>query len=152
MTTQATDLTIRKTLDLECTPERAFETFTAGISSWWPLTTHSVGEERVVRAVVEPREGGRVYEVWDDGEEREWGRLLAWEPPHRLVWSWQPNPDRPAATEVEVRFHANGAGTRLELEHRAWERLGEEGPRVRENYQTGWDAVLSALPGRAAAS
>jgi hypothetical protein len=74
--------------------------------------------------------------------------VLVWEPPHRLVWSWQPNPERPAATEVEVRFERAGDGARLELEHRAWERLGEEGPRVRENYATGWDVVLSALPDR----
>jgi uncharacterized protein YndB with AHSA1/START domain len=71
MTTATSDLTIRKTIELDCSVERAFEAFTDGISRWWPLATHSTGKERVVRAVVEGHVGGRVYEVWDGGEERD---------------------------------------------------------------------------------
>jgi uncharacterized protein YndB with AHSA1/START domain len=150
MTTQTTDLTVRKSVVVPCTPEQAFALYTEGIASWWPLATHSVGEEKACSAVFEGRAGGRIYEIWDDGQERDWGTVLVWEPPHRAVYSWQPNPERPAATEVEIRVSAEGDGARLDLEHRGWERLGTEAATVYENYETGWDVVLGAYVAGAA--
>src|SRR5215216_711074 len=83
--------------------------------------------------------GGRLYERWHDGHEADWARVLAWEPPARLLLSWQPNPDRPAPTEVEVRFvPLEPDHTRVELEHRGWERLGDQGPESRAGYERGW--------------
>ena len=70
--------------------------------------------------------------------------MLVWEAPHRVVYSWQPNPDRPASTEVEVRFVEEGAGARLELEHRGWERFGAQAEEAHGGYDTGWDTVLAA--------
>lgn len=141
MSARATDLTIRKAITVPVPPAEAFEAFTGRIGSWWPLATHSLGGERAATVVIEGRVDGRVYEL-TDGEERDWGRVLAWEPPHRLVLEWHVNRDRPAPTEVEVRFSAEGDGTRVELEHRAWERLGEQASEASEGYRGGWDVVL----------
>ena len=69
-------------------------------------------------------------------------RSPSWDPPRTLTFSWSPNLDKDGDTEVEVRFTPNGAGTRVELEHRAWEALGERAARTRENYESGWVPVL----------
>ena len=142
MSVDTSDLTVRKTINVACSVERAFETFTAGIAGWWPLATHSMGDEHAAAAVFEGSVGGRIYEVWDDGSEHEWGSVVLWEPPGRVVFSWNPNPNRTVFTEVEVRFAPEGDGTRVELEHRGWERLGDEATAVHGSYVTGWDTVL----------
>jgi uncharacterized protein YndB with AHSA1/START domain len=143
-TSTSTDLTVRKSIVVSCSPEQAFSLFTEGVAGWWPLSTHSVGEAKVRSAVFEGRVGGRIYEIWDDGQERDWGTVLTWEPPHRVVYSWQPNADRPASTEIEVRVTPEGDGARLDLEHRGWERLGDEAAEVHGRYDGGWDIVLAA--------
>jgi DNA-binding transcriptional ArsR family regulator/uncharacterized protein YndB with AHSA1/START domain len=140
----STDLAIRKSVVVSCPPEQAFSLFTEGVAGWWPLATHSVGEEKVRSAVFEAGVGGRIYEIWADGQERDWGEVIVWEPPHRVVYSWQPNEDRPAATEIEVRVTPDGDGARLDLEHRGWERLGGEAAEAYGHYTGGWDVVLSA--------
>lgn len=132
------DVTVAKT------PDEAFRLFTEGITEWWPLETHSVFEADAARAVFESRKGGRIYEIHRDGRESDWGSVLVWEPPGRVVFSWQPNPNRSEHTEVEVRFHQVEDGTRVELEHRGWERLGDEAEAVRTDYETGWVPVLGA--------
>jgi uncharacterized protein YndB with AHSA1/START domain len=142
MTVPATDLTISKSILVECPPERAFQVFTGGIDGWWPLETHSVGKERVQRAVFEEHVGGRIFEVWDDGSEHEWGHVTLWDPPHRVVYSWRPNLERVAFTEVSVRFQAEGQATRVELDHRGWERFGADAAEARASYDGGWETVL----------
>ena len=123
--------------------EEAFRVFTDEIAAWWPVAGHSVEPDRVEAVVLEGRPGGRLYERWHDGGEADWGRVVTWEPPRRLVLSWQPNPERPAATEVEVRFVAvEPDHTRVELEHRGWERLGARGPGWRDANRGGWEGVL----------
>jgi uncharacterized protein YndB with AHSA1/START domain len=144
--TMQTDLAIRKELVVRCSPEHAFRTFTQGIDDWWPIAVHSLGEERAVRAVCEAGVGGRLYEVWDDGSERTWGTIVAWEPPLRLAVSWKPSPEAAAATEWEVRFDPDGTDTRVVLEHRGWERLGEQASESYESYTSGWDVALRDLP------
>ena len=132
--------------------EEAFRVFTAEIGAWWPVAGHSVEPDRVETVVLEAGVGGRLYERWHDGGQADWGRVLAWEPPARLLLSWSPNPDRPAPTEVEVRFVAvEPDRTRVELEHRGWERLGDQGPRPRTSYERGWPGVLEAFAGAATA-
>lgn len=133
---------ITKSLLLECDVESAFRVFTAGIGSWWPTGTHSVHGADVERLVFEEREGGELYEVTRSGERAHWAWVTAWEPPSRLVLSWHVNPERASPTEVEVRFAPEGSGTRVELEHRHWERLGAEAEDACEGYETGWDPVL----------
>ena len=134
---------IRKSVTVQRLPEEAFKIWTDGIGGWWPAIGHSLGKERVVNVVFEAKLDGRVYEVWDDGVEHDWARVIAFDPPHRFVMSWQPNPDRSAPTEVEVRFTAEGTGTRVDLEHRAWDRLGDQGQELRASYDGGWPTTLA---------
>jgi uncharacterized protein YndB with AHSA1/START domain len=109
--------------------ERAFEVFTGSVDAWWPHQYH-IGAAEVAEVVLEPRVGGRWYERGVDGSECDWGRVLVWDPPSRLVFTWQINgswqfdPDPARAGEIEARFTATGAQeTRVEVEHRYLERL-----------------------------
>jgi uncharacterized protein YndB with AHSA1/START domain len=137
-------------IDVRRGVEEAFRVFTAEIGAWWPVAGHSVEPDRVATVVLEGRPGGRLFERWHDGGEAEWGRVLAWEPPHRLVLAWSPNQDRPVPTRVEVRFTAVEADhTRVELEHSGWERLADQAAQVRANYEGGWPGVLDAYAGAA---
>ena len=146
---QETAAAVRKTLRVDCSVDHAFHTFTEGIGSWWPLQTHSIsvmdqGQAPPETAIVEPQAGGRLYERTHDGRECDWGSVLVWEPPSRLVIEWRVNPANPR-TEVEVRFVPDGDGTRVELEHRGWERFAAgRGPVARSSYEEGWDTVLGA--------
>jgi uncharacterized protein YndB with AHSA1/START domain len=124
-------------------PERAFKVFTERIGAWWPLEMHGVFGDKAKTCVMEPRVGGRVYEVSVDGEEASWAEVTAYEPPERIVWSWRPNRDRPAPTEVEITFTPEGGGTRVELMHRGWELLGDEGAEARDSYDSGWPKTLA---------
>ncbi|HYY79591.1 MAG TPA: SRPBCC family protein [Actinomycetes bacterium] len=129
--------------------ERAFRVFTDSFNSWWPPEYH-IGGADIAEAVLEPRPGGRWYERGVDGSECDWGRVLAWEPPHRLVVTWQINgewqydPDPEHASEIEVRFTADGPGqTVVELEHRLLERLvGGEALRDGITGGGGWTSLL----------
>ena len=123
----------------------AFALFTERMGSWWPTATHSIGGDKVTGVVFEAQLDGRIYETTSDGDEHDWARVLVWEPPRRFAMSWHPSPDSPAATEVEVRFSQEGAATRVDLEHRFWERLGERAAEARADYDPGWDYVLAQL-------
>lgn len=120
----------------------AFELFTSGMASWWPLKTHSVAEERAVTCRCESGVGGRIYEVDDAGREHLWGTVHVWQPPERVVFNWHPGRDATTAQEVEVRFSAAPEGTAVELEHRKWETLGGEAEEIRSGYDAGWDITL----------
>lgn len=121
-------------------PEKAFELFTARIAEWWPLSDHSILTERAAGCTIEPFAGGRVFEHSTDGEEHDWGKVLAFEPPHRVAMTWHPGGG--PETEVEVRFTAADDGTYVELEHRGWEVFGEEAEAARAGYATGWPYVF----------
>ncbi|MCZ6814016.1 MAG: SRPBCC family protein [Alphaproteobacteria bacterium] len=140
--TNATLAPVVKRIAVPCSCERAFELFTAGIANWWPLSTHSVGRDNAACCMIEPRSGGRIFETGKDGTEHDWGKVLAWEPPHRLAFTWHPGGEADSAQTVEVTFTRDGAGAVLTLEHRDWHRLGERAPKVRKSYDQGWDAVL----------
>jgi uncharacterized protein YndB with AHSA1/START domain len=110
------------------------------------LKTHSVGGEEAASCKVEGWVGGRFYEVNRNGSQAEWGRLLIWEPPHRLVSTFYPGRTPEFATEVEIQFQAEGNGTRVTLIHRGWENCvglsGEAAQAERKGYESGWDLVL----------
>jgi uncharacterized protein YndB with AHSA1/START domain len=139
---RATTAPLQKSITVSCSPADAFELFTNGIARWWPYKQYSVSRERTKTCVLEARADGRIYEVRDDGETFEWGMVLVCEPPHRLLLGWHPGSGHEAAQEVEVRFAAADGGTRVDLEHRDWDKLGDEAASVRGNYEGGWDTVL----------
>jgi len=142
---------VRVSVSVRCPVERAFEVFTEEASEWWPFEGHSIGEGRARSVVMDGRVGGRIYEVMDDGSEADWGTFAVWEPPHRIEFDWQPNPERPAPTSVVVTFTPEGDGTRVDLEHRKWEVLGVGAVESRASYATGWELVLGRYAGAASA-
>jgi uncharacterized protein YndB with AHSA1/START domain len=142
MPESAASVVIRKSVVVAVPVEKAFQVFTEEAGSWWPLATKSVGQEEAETLVFEPHSGGRVYERTRSGEEHEWGQILAWEPPHRLVFTWHPGRGAETSQEVEVRFTDSAADTRLDLEHRGWERLVETADEIPDHYESGWDEVL----------
>ena len=139
-TQEAQDLTVRKSIVVDCSPDQAFELFTERIHSWWPHATHSPAEGLPDTTVFEPRVGGRVYNTVGE-KEYEWATVLQWEPPSRFVLDWHVSHGWPS-TELEVRFVPDGGGTRVELEHRGWERYGDEAAETFASYNGGWDTVL----------
>jgi uncharacterized protein YndB with AHSA1/START domain len=149
MTEQATRLTVRKTITVEASQEQAFRVFTEQIGSWWPLDTKTIGQAPAATAVLEPRSGGRWFERGVDGSECDWGRVVAYEPPERVVLNWQIGADwrydPTLDTEVEVRFivEADG-GTRVELEHRGLEAYGEQAEQMKAIFESpdGWGDLL----------
>jgi hypothetical protein len=87
--------------------------------------------------------GGRIYERTPDGVEHDWGEVTVWSPPRRLVYLWHLRRDRADATEVEIRFTATSPGTtRVEIEHRGWERLGSAAGTWRDQNRAGWQTLL----------
>ena len=122
--------------------DETFEVFTRQIGAWWPLPTHGLfGPDAGGLGF----EDGHLVERAVDGRTCVWGEVLAWEPPHRVVVSWHPGQEAAAASEIEVRFTASEAGgTRVELEHRGWERFGDSAMRRRHGYvgPGAWGHVL----------
>ena len=141
---------IRKSVTVDCSVEEAFRVFSAEPTTWWPAESHSLHGERVEEIVFEGREGGDVYERTHAGYKGHWATVLAWEPPNRLALAWELTPSL-VGTVVEVRFVPEDAGTRVELEHRGWERLGALAIGARDDYAGGWPRVF-ALYVEAAAS
>jgi hypothetical protein len=136
-----TALTVRKSITVACSPEAAFELFTDGMSTWWPFETHSPGEGAPEAIVIEPREGGRVYDRRVNGEEADWATVTAWDPPSRFAVDWHVTPGHPS-TQLDVRFTAEGSGTRVDLTHGGWERYAEKAQEMFDSYDSGWDTVL----------
>jgi hypothetical protein len=133
---------LHKVVAVPATPERAFELFTQSIHEWWPLPTHSVGEERAAAVVFGEGIGGVIVETLSDGSNVVWGTVTTWEPPYRVIFTWHPGTQEAEAGTVEVTFTAGpSGGTVVELVHRGWDRR-PDGARARTNYDTGWDTVI----------
>ena len=139
---------VLKTVVVNAPREKAFRIFTEFFGGWWP-STHHIGKQPFETAILECKPGGRWYERMTDGSECEWGRVLEWEPPAKVVLAWhiQPewgyDPDPAKASEVEVRFIAeSAASTRVELEHRNLERHGDGAAKMRESVNGGWVTVV----------
>lgn len=133
---------LRLSFDVDRPAAHAFEVWTRDIARWWPAD-HTATAEDGLTVVLEPRVGGRLYERTADGREVDWGEVLAWDPPERFVYTWHLKRDRADATEVEIRFRPiSPVSTRVEIEHRGWERLGSDGPTWRDRNRGGWDSLL----------
>ena len=153
MTMQATDTAVRATIVVDAPVERAFEVYTQDMGSWWPPEHHLLDTE-LAETVFEPREGGAIYDRGTDGSTCRWARVLAYEPPHRVVFSWdvslqwQIESDPERTSEVEVRFIAEAPErTRVEVEHSRLERHGEgwEGMRDAVGAEEGWTTGLRSF-------
>ena len=151
MSTDSPIQPVRKSIEVTLGPAETFRLFTDAIDSWWPLATHSVGQADATACHFEGREGGRVYETHKDGSIHLWGMVTVWEPSVRVVFSWHPGRGADTAQEVELRFVGTTAGTRVELEHRGWEVLGERAGETRDAYDSGWVGVLDTFAARCAA-
>lgn len=128
--------------------ERAFAMFTEGFDRWWPRT-HKIGQAELAEAVLEGREGGRWFERDVDGSECEWGTVLVWDPPARVVLDWQLSGewayDADIHTEVEVTFVSEGPDrTLVTLEHRGLDAYGDQREEVRGSLDSsgGWPGIL----------
>jgi activator of Hsp90 ATPase-like protein len=133
---------LRLSFTVACPPEHAFVTWAHRTSLWWPAG-HTVTGEQGLEIVLEPRVGGRIFERTTAGREEDWGEVVLWEPPLRLGYLWHLRADRTDATEVEVAFTGQDDGsTRVDIEHRGWDRLGERAPAWRERNQRGWSGII----------
>jgi uncharacterized protein YndB with AHSA1/START domain len=142
MSTQATDTSVRNSVVVEAPIERAFSVFTDGFGSFKP-PEHNMLEVEIAETVFESHVGGNIYDRGVDGSECRWARVLAFEPPNRVVFSWDISPqwqietDPERTSEVEVRFVAEAPErTRVELEHRNLDRHGD-----------GWEAERDGVGG-----
>ena len=133
---------IRKIIVVNASPERAFRFFTERMETWWPFPSHSVFAAERARLDVPNGPGAIVQEHAKDGRTCPWGRVLVWEPPARLVFSFCAYDGWENVTEVEVRFTEVEGGTRVELEHRGWEKLAEAYRQKRDGYDSGWEGVF----------
>lgn len=124
-----------------CSPEHAFDVWATKTSLWWPRG-HSVSGDAGLTVAFEPRPGGRIYETTSSGVVHDWGEILAWEPPRRLVYLWHIYGDRSVATEVDIRFTGEGGTTTVTIVHRGWEHLGKAGSDLRRRNSDGWDGVV----------
>jgi uncharacterized protein YndB with AHSA1/START domain len=134
---------IVKTIEIQASQMHVFDTFVSRIADWWPLAKFS--RSRVTppqTVIIEPRNGGGIYEVTDEGEKLSWGSVRLIEPHSRIVMEWHLG--RPVSTEVEVEFEALSARlTRVRLVHRGWEKLQAAGATVeREGYEQGWAFIF----------
>lgn len=134
---------LRKQVKVGLPVKQAFELFTAGIGKWWPLLTHSVGEEEAETCYFEGWVGGRIVEVLKNGTQAEWGRVLSWEPFHQVSFHWYPGRTPDTAQVVTVTFSEISGGSLVELVHVGWETLGTDAQARRDGYDTGWDFVLA---------
>ena len=153
MSTQTTETSVERSVVVDAPAERAFTVFTEGIGSWW-TPEHHILQAELAEMVFEPRVGGHVIDRGVDGSECRWARVLVYEPPTRVVISWDINvqwqlesdPDR--TSEIEVRFVPEGpARTRVELEHRHLDRHGEGWEQMRDAVGSpdGWNIGLARL-------
>lgn len=120
----------------------AFRLWTEGCSNWWP-PSHSMSAGEAFQVVFEPRAGGRIYEVGDDGDEYPWGRVTVWEPPTRLEYSWHIFLDETMATTVSVTFSESPRGSRVRLVNDGFEVFGDEAGRERAGrVGSAWEMIV----------
>src|SRR5262245_60708832 len=141
---------VLKAISVNTTVDRAFDVFTRGFDTWWPRG-HHIGSSPMKRAIIEGKAGGRCYSEQVDGTDCPWGSVVVWEPPARVViaWQitpqWQYEPDVTKSSEVEITFTAEvGGTTRVQLEHRHFERHGEGAAAMKTGVDSpnGWGSLL----------
>ena len=155
MTTQVDATSVTTSIDVEAPIEHAFRVFTAGIGSWWN-PSHHILEAELAEMVFQPYVGGHIIDRGADGSECPWSRVLAYDPPHLVSFSWdislnwQLETDPAKTSEIEVTFTPDGPGrTRVVLTHRHLDRHGDGWEAMRDAVKSGWS--LEAFAAAAAA-
>jgi uncharacterized protein YndB with AHSA1/START domain len=150
MTTQLQATSVTTEVDVQAPIEHAFRVFTDGIGSWWN-PEHHILQAELAEMVFEPHVGGHIIDRGTDGSECRWARVLAYDPPHRVCFSWDINlrwqlePDPAKTSEVEVTFSAEGPSrTRVVLTHRHLDRHGEGWEQMRDAVSSGWSLASFA--------
>lgn len=136
-----------KIIEVDVAAARAFDVFTSEVGAWWPLETHSLAArdkgERGVDVTIEPRVGGRILEVLNTGQTRDWGEVVSFERPREFSMWWRLGRPAEQGTLVTVRFEPlDAARTRVTLTHDLWERLGDGARATRASYDQGWGMVF----------
>jgi uncharacterized protein YndB with AHSA1/START domain len=139
-------MTIRKSIRVERALEISFKMFCEEIGEWWPGGFGG----RDARLFLEREVGGRFYERRADGTEYEIGRITPYRPPSLVAFTWHA-PSWDVATQMEIRFTADGSGTWVELEHSGWEQDTKTRD-ARRSYDTGWGSILSCYQAQFAAA
>jgi uncharacterized protein YndB with AHSA1/START domain len=133
---------IVKAVTVRAAPARVFALFASDFGRWWPVSRVHTGPDPVDCAL-EPRVGGRVFERSADGRETPWGTVQVYDPPLRLAFSWIVGLSAGQEQLVEISFSpAENGGTRVELTHSGWEKLGEAAAGRRDGYDRGWGIVF----------
>jgi uncharacterized protein YndB with AHSA1/START domain len=158
MSTETLDTSITQALTVDAPRERAFSVFTDGLDSWFPREYNLLAVD-IEKRTFEPREGGRIFDRGTDGSECHWGKVLAYEPPARVVFAWAISPqwqveeDEAKVSEVEVRFTEESPDrTSVELVHRHLDRHGDGWEQLRESLvaEGGWPGCLERFAQRLA--
>ena len=133
---------VRKSITVSLAPAEAFRLWTELIHTWWP-NTHSISGDPHTRVCIEGRVGGRFFERASNEEEFDWGVIEVWRPPRRLAFTWFLGSRPQLPTRVEVRFvPVNNSRTRVEVEHRGPELIGDLWRERVKLFEGGWEAVL----------
>lgn len=130
-----------KTVTVATGAARTFELFTAHMTRWWPLPTHSVAGDEAIAVTMPSEVGAPIVETTSDGSRHTWGTLTRWEPPVEVAFTWHPGQSPSQATRVSVRFRPVDEGTEVVLTHEAWD-ARQDGAAARDNYERGWEVVL----------
>jgi uncharacterized protein YndB with AHSA1/START domain len=139
---------IRKAVTVAAPPQKVFDLFTGHMGAWWPKGM-TIGPSPAVAVLIEPRTGGRWFERAEDQVETNWGRVMEWDPPRRVLLAWQIDAtwtyDPNFETELELTFDAEGAGTRVTMEHRNLERFGDSAAKMAESLGGGWPGIIDGF-------
>lgn len=137
---------IKKSIEVPCSQESAFKVFVDQVGSWWPLDKNSVSAmngEVAKKVVIEPEQGGKVYEIGHDDTTHHWGSVTAYDPYKSFTMDWHIGLPPENASEVAVQFTSLGPDrTRVELMHGRWEAFGDKADDMRAGYDQGWVGVF----------
>ena len=137
-----------KAVTVRAAPAQAFALFAHDLPRWWPLAQFHTGPDPV-ECAIEPRVGGRVFERAADGRETLWGTVLTYDPPHRLAFTWVIGLSAGQEQRIDISFTPEAPGTRVELTHSGWEKLGDaaKAAALRERYAGGWATLIERCYG-----
>ena len=142
MSKSIVDNLITKSVTVHCNLATAFRIWTEQIDLWWPKS-HSISGNANTEVIFETKVYGRFFERLPDGTEHDFGRVLVYEPPYRLIYHWYIGSSQQEPTRVEIRFsETNHNQTRIDIEHRGPEYIGDLWPTRAARFNIGWDVVL----------